>query len=43
MKINHNINTSIITDDNTWVTEQLKGEVIIKDLEQNDRVVIGQI
>ncbi|MBE6155376.1 MAG: hypothetical protein E7164_01305 [Firmicutes bacterium] len=34
MKINHNINTSIITDDNTWVTEQLKGEVIIKDLEQ---------
>lgn len=34
MKINHNINTTIITDDNKKVIKELTGEVIISNLEQ---------
>lgn len=34
MKINRNINTTIITDDNKWVLEQLTGEVIVSNLNQ---------
>ena len=34
MKINRNINTTIITDDNTQVLRELSSEVVISNLEQ---------
>jgi len=34
MKINHSINTTIVTDDNSWVLDQLHLEVIISNLSQ---------
>lgn len=34
MKINRSINTTIVTDDNRWICEQLAGEIIISDLDE---------